>query len=421
MLNPETNDAMKVYVIGGGPAGMMAACSAAYHGASVTLLEKKERLGRKLSITGKGRCNLTSAVELDQFMQGYAGNGRFLYSSLHAFSNQDLMDFFRSRGLELKVERGQRVFPVSDEAHDVVKILQKELQQLNVEVVTDARVDSLVTKGSGFTITCGSRHYFAPKVIVATGGLSYPGTGSTGDGYRWARLLGHHVVDPRPGLVPLVAEEDWIPQLKGLSLKNVQAASYQLDGKRINSEFGEMLFTHFGLSGPIILSMSRDIGEHLHKTGRKVRITIDLKPALTWEQVEARLQRDLDRYARRHFANSLDDLLPRKLIPVIVSLSGIDPHQESGQIKREQRRRLAELLKALPVTITATRPIAEAIVTAGGIDTKEVNPRTMESRLHPNLFFAGEVLDVDGYTGGFNLQAAFSTGYLAGKHSATTG
>ncbi|HOB12193.1 MAG TPA: NAD(P)/FAD-dependent oxidoreductase [Syntrophomonadaceae bacterium] len=410
---------MKVYVIGGGPAGMMAACSAAYHGASVTLLEKMDRLGRKLSITGKGRCNLTSALELDQFiMQGYAGNGRFLYSSLHAFSNQDLMDFFQSRGLKLKVERGQRVFPVSDQAHDVVQVLQQELHKLKIEVVTGARVDSLVPKGTGFRINCGSRQYDAPRVIVATGGLSYPGTGSTGDGYKWARNLGHHVVEPRPGLVPLVAHEDWIPSIKGLSLKNVQATAYQADGKRINSEFGELLFTHFGLSGPIILSMSRDIGQYLHRTGQTVKIVIDLKPALTWEQVEARLQRDLNRYARRHFANSLDDLLPRKLIPVIVGLSGIDPHQQSGHIKKDERRRLTELLKALPVTITATRPVEEAIVTAGGIDIREVDPRTMESRLHRNLFFAGEVLDVDGYTGGFNLQAAFSTGYLAGQHSA---
>lgn len=412
---------MKVYVIGGGPAGMMAACSAAYHGASVTLLEKMDRLGRKLSITGKGRCNLTSALDLDQFMRGYAGNGRFLYSSLHAFSNQDLMDFFQSRGLKLKVERGQRVFPETDEAHDVVRILQQELRKLKIEVITNARVDSLVPRGDGFRINCGTQHYDAPRVIVATGGLSYPGTGSTGDGYRWARSLGHHVVEPRPGLVPLVTREDWIPLLKGLSLKNVQATAYQADGKRINSEFGEMLFTHFGLSGPIILSMSRDIGQYLYKTGQPVKITIDLKPALTWEQVEARLQRDLDRYARRQLINSLDDLLPRKLIPVIVDLSGIDPQRQSGHIKKEERRRLAELLKTLPVTVTATRPVAEAIVTAGGIDVKEVDPRTMESRLHRNLFFAGEVLDVDGYTGGFNLQAAFSTGYLAGQHSAMSG
>lgn len=409
---------MKVYVIGGGPAGMMAACSAAYHGASVVLLEKKDRLGRKLEITGKGRCNLTSSLDLDQFVQGYAGNGKFLYSALHAFSNQDVMDFFRSRGLELKVERGQRVFPVSDQAHDVVRILHQELQRLGIEVITEARVDSIKPQKSGFSIRCGTTNYHAQKVIVATGGLSYPGTGSTGDGYKWAKSLGHTIIDPRPGLVPLVAQEDWVPNLKGLSLRNVQAASYGADGKRINSEFGEMLFTHFGLSGPIILSMSRDIGDHLRQTKEPVKVAIDLKPALTLDQLEARLQRDLDRYARRHFINSLDDLLPRKLIPVIVSLSGIEPHQESGQIKKQQRHHLAELLKSLPVTITATRPVAEAIVTAGGVDTKEVDPHTMESRLHRNLFFAGEILDVDGYTGGFNLQAAFSTGYLAGQHSA---
>lgn len=400
---------------------MMAACSAACHGGTVVLLEKKDRLGSKLRITGKGRCNLTSSLALEQFIQGYAGNGKFLYSALHAFSNQDLMDFFRSRGLQLKVERGQRVFPVSDQAHDVVRILQQELQCLNIEVITGARVDSIKPRGTGFSIQSGTTEYHAPKVIVATGGLSYPGTGSTGDGYKWAKSLGHNIITPRPGLVPLVAQEEWIPSLKGLSLKNVQVTSYRADGKRLNSEFGEMLFTHFGLSGPIILSMSRAIGDHLRQTKEAVKLAIDLKPALTLEQLEARLQRDFQRYARRHLINSLDDLLPRKLIPVIVNLSGIDPHQESGQIKKEQRRHLAELLKSLQVNVTATRPVAEAIVTAGGVDTKEVDPRTMESRLHRNLYFAGEILDVDGYTGGFNLQAAFSTGYLAGRHSAAIG
>lgn len=409
---------MKVLIIGGGPAGMMAAWSAAYHGAEVILLEKKDRPGRKLSITGKGRCNLTSALGLDQFIQGYAGNGRFLYSALHAFSNKDLMEFFESRGLDLKVERGQRVFPVSDHADDVVKIMQQELQRQQVTVVSDIKVNSIEPDEQGLIITTVRRSYKAGCVVIATGGLSYPGTGSTGDGYTWARKLGHRIIDLRPGLVPLVAEENWISGLKGLSLKNVQATAYTDDGKRINSEFGEMLFTHFGLSGPIILSMSRDIGEYLSKSGRKVKVNIDLKPALNSEQLEARLQRDLDRYARRRFINSLDDLLPKKLIPIIVELSNINPQLESGHLRREERHRLMELLKGLPVTITATRPAAEAIVTAGGVDTREVDPRTMESRLVPRVFFAGEVLDVDGYTGGFNLQAAFSTGYLAGKNAA---
>lgn len=399
---------------------MMAAWSAACHGATVTLLEKKPQLGRKLAITGKGRCNITSALSLDRFMEGYAGNGRFLYSALHAFSNQDLMDFFQSRSLPLKVERGQRVFPVSDRAEDVLKTLEGALREQQVRIIKEARVTSLqnLNHPALKKAVTPSGSYTADAVVVATGGLSYPGTGSTGDGYGWARQLGHRIIDPRPGLVPLVAEEDWIAQLKGLSLKNVTAAAYTEEGKRINSEFGEMLFTHFGLSGPIILSMSRDIGEHLYKNSRRVGLTIDLKPALTPEQLEARLQRDLQRYARRHLLNALDELLPRKLIPVVISLSGLSPHQESGQVKRQERRRLMELLKNLPVTITATRPVAEAIVTAGGIDIRQVNPRSMESRLARGVYFAGEVLDVDGYTGGFNLQAAFSTGYLAGKNAA---
>lgn len=399
---------------------MMAAWSAACHGATVTLLEKKLQLGRKLAITGKGRCNITSALSLDRFMEGYAGNGRFLYSALHAFSNQDLMDFFQSRSLPLKVERGQRVFPVSDRAEDVLKTLEGALREQQVRIIKEARVTSLqnLNHPALKKAVTPSGSYTADAVVVATGGLSYPGTGSTGDGYGWARQLGHRIIDPRPGLVPLVAEEDWIAQLKGLSLKNVTAAAYTEEGKRINSEFGEMLFTHFGLSGPIILSMSRDIGEHLYKNSRRVGLTIDLKPALTPEQLEARLQRDLQRYARRHLLNALDELLPRKLIPVVISLSGLSPHQESGQVKRQERRRLMELLKNLPVTITATRPVAEAIVTAGGIDIRQVNPRSMESCLARGVYFAGEVLDVDGYTGGFNLQAAFSTGYLAGKNAA---
>lgn len=410
---------MRVLIIGGGPAGMMAACTAARQGAAVTLLEKKDRPGRKLSITGKGRCNITSALSLDRFMEGYAGNGRFLFSALHEFSNEELMEFFQTRGLKLKVERGQRVFPESDKADDVVRILTDELQRHKVKVVTNSRVVSIQISGKGqIRVNTDSGQHDSDRLVIATGGLSYPGTGSTGDGYTWAKQLGHHVVEPRAGLVPLQAEENWIPELKGLSLKNVEASAYTRSDRLINREFGEMLFTHFGLSGPIILSMSRDIGEHLFKTGEAVLVKIDLKPALTEEQLLARLQRDLDRYARRHLINSLDELLPRKLIPVVISLSGIDPHQESGQIKKEQRRRLLELLKGLPVTVTSTRPIAEAIVTAGGVDVREVNPRTMESRLVKGVYFAGEVLDVDGYTGGFNLQAAFSTGFLAGKNAA---
>ncbi len=409
----------RVIVVGGGPAGMMAAAVAAENGARVTLLEKKEQVGKKLKLTGKGRCNLTSALDGDNFMSGYAGNGRFLYGALSQFSNQDLINFFKKRGLATIVERGQRVFPVSGRAEDVVQVLYRNMLENGVEIVCRHRVQGVEIEGlrikgikvEGGFITCDS-------AIITTGGMSYPGTGSTGDGYNWARAIGHHIIPPRPGLVPLVAGEEWVKKLQGLSLKNVQASAYRIDGSRINQDFGEMLFTHFGVSGPIILSMSRDIGEVLYRRKETVRLYIDLKPALSEEKLDERLQRDLDIYSRRQFKNSLDRLLPKKLIPIIVDLSGIDENKESHQVTRAERRKLLQLLKRLEITITATRPIGEAIVTAGGVDVKEINPKTMESRLVKGLYFAGEILDVDGYTGGFNLQAAFSTGYLAGRSAA---
>ena len=409
----------RVIVVGGGPAGMMAAAVAAENGARVTLLEKKEQVGKKLKLTGKGRCNLTSALDGDNFMSGYAGNGRFLYGALSQFSNQDLINFFKKRGLATIVERGQRVFPVSGRAEDVVQVLYRNMLENGVEIVCRHRVQGVEIEGlrikgikvEGGFITCDS-------AIITTGGMSYPGTGSTGDGYDWARAIGHHIIPPRPGLVPLVAGEEWVKKLQGLSLKNVQAGAYRIDGSRINQDFGEMLFTHFGVSGPIILSMSRDIGEVLYRRKETVRLYIDLKPALSEEKLDERLQRDLDIYSRRQFKNSLDRLLPKKLIPIIVDLSGIDENKESHQVTRAERRKLLQLLKRLEITITATRPIGEAIVTAGGVDVKEINPKTMESRLVKGLYFAGEILDVDGYTGGFNLQAAFSTGYLAGRSAA---
>lgn len=409
----------RVIVVGGGPAGMMAAAVAAENGSRVTLLEKKDKPGKKLKITGKGRCNITSALEQENFISGYAGNGRFLYSALSEFSNRDVIRFFNQRGLATVVERGQRVFPASNRAEDVVNVLYKNMLDQGVQVICMRRVDGIAVedtrvagvKVEGELISCDA-------AIIATGGMSYPGTGSTGDGYAWARAVGHHVVEPRPGLVPLVAQEGWIGQLQGLSLKNVRACACRLNGKKINEEFGEMLFTHFGVSGPIILSMSRDIGEVLYRHKESVRLSIDLKPALSEEKLDERLQRDLSRYSRRQFKNSLGDLLPQKLIPVVVELSGIDGDKESNQVSRAQRRILLQILKGMELTITDTRPIAEAIVTAGGVDVKEINPKTMESKLVKGLFFAGEIIDVDGYTGGFNLQAAFSTGYLAGKSAA---
>lgn len=409
----------KVIVIGAGPAGMMAAGIAAGMGAEVILAEKKPRVGSKLKITGKGRCNITSADDQDSLLKGIPGNGRFLYSALQEFSNMDLLRFFSQQGLATKVERGNRVFPCSDNAEDVVSVLYRFVQQAGALIQTSLTVKSLRID-QGQIIGADSSHGFiaADAVIVATGGLSYPGTGSTGDGYRLAQSCGHTLIAPRPGLVPLVTEESWVKELQGLSLKNVAASSFTAQGKKINEDFGELLFTHFGLTGPIILSMSRDIGTYIYHQREKARIKIDLKPALSREKLDERLLRDLEKYSRRQFKNSLDDLLPQKMIPVFISLSEIDPDKPCHQITRGERHQMVEILKNFTVTVTGTRPIAEAIVTAGGVNVKEVNPKTMESKLVKGLYFAGEVMDVDGYTGGYNLQIAFSTGYVAGKNVA---
>ncbi len=409
----------KVVVIGGGPAGMMAALNARAHGAQVVLIEKNRRVGKKLGITGKGRGNITSAVDRDQFIAAYPGNGRFLYSALNDFSNQDLIEYFEQRGLKTKVERGNRVFPQSERALDVVNLLYKNMLEAGVEIIAEREVSGIVIKSqrAAGVITAGGG-ITADAVIIATGGLSYPATGSTGDGYKWAAEAGHRITKTRASLVPLVIGEDWVKELQGLSLKNVRASAWKIDGSQINEDFGEMLFTHFGVSGPIILSMSSDIGKCLSEEKKAVMLTIDLKPALSEEKLDERVQRDFLKYSRRNLKNSLGELLPKKMIPVIIALSGIDGEKECSRISREERGRLVKRLKALSMTVIATRTVAEAIVTAGGVDVKEVNPRTMESKLIRGLFFAGEVLDIDGYTGGFNLQAAFSTGYAAGKYAA---
>lgn len=409
----------KVLVIGAGPAGMMAAGVAASRGASVTLLEKKDKVGKKLNITGKGRCNITAWVDSDELIKGFPGNGRFLYSCFNEFSNNDLVKFFNDRGLPTKVERGNRVFPVSDKAGDVVKVLYDYACRAGVEVLTSTEVRKIrCQEAKAIGVATDKGELDAGAVIITTGGLSYPGTGSTGDGYRWARQFGHRVIEPRPGLVPLLVTEKWVSDLQGLSLKNVRATSFADNGKKINEDFGELLFTHFGLSGPIILSMSHDISEYLYKTKKTVTMKLDLKPALSEEKLNERLQRDLDKYSRKMFKNALNDLLPQKLIPVVIALSEIEPEKECHQITRTERFGLGKLMKNLSMTVNGTRPIAEAIVTSGGVDVKGVNPKTMESKLVKGLFFAGEVLDVDGYTGGYNLQAAFSTGYVAGKCAA---
>jgi predicted Rossmann fold flavoprotein len=410
----------KVLVIGGGAAGLMAAASAAENGAAVTLLEKMAAPGRKLLITGKGRCNVTNVADVKTIIDNIPGNGAFLYSALHAFSNRDLMAWLEDRGVPLKTERGGRVFPVSDKAGDVVAAFVRALAALDVNVVIGQAVKRITLREGRVSgaVTADGREWPADAVILATGGASYPGTGSSGDGYRMAADLGHAITPLRPSLVPLEVAEDWVGDLQGLALKNV-AVTAVAGGRTLAEEFGELLFTHFGLSGPVILSLSNPVAAALHRDpGGEVLVVINLKPALSAETLDKRLQRDFAKFARKQFKNSLGDLLPARLTAVITDLSHIDPDKPVHQVTREERARLAALLQQFTLTVTGTRPLAEAIVTAGGVRTKELNPATMASRLIPGLYLAGEVIDVDGYTGGFNLQAAFSTGCVAGRAAA---
>lgn len=405
----------QVIVVGGGAAGMMAAGQAAKGGAKVLLLEKKERLGRKIAISGKGRCNITNEENVSDFMSHYPGNGRFLHSILRDFDNVALRDFLASYGIETKVERGGRVFPVSDDAEKVVEALETFLADKGVEIRSGIAVEEILVENGHVTGVrlAGQKRLMASAVIVCTGGSSYPATGSSGDGFRFARKLGHRVITPRPALVPLKAAEDWAKELQGLALRNVEASLW-IGGKKRTTEFGEMLFTHFGVSGPIILTLSRQAGDAL-RDGEKVRLLINLKPALSQEQLDARVQRDFQKYSNKQFKNALDDLLPQSLIPVMIRLSGINPEGVVHQINREERKRLVRLLQELPLTITETLSIETAIVTAGGVDVKEINPKTMASKCVEGLYWAGEVVDVDGITGGYNLQAAFAMGYRAGR------
>ncbi|KNY26208.1 NAD(P)/FAD-dependent oxidoreductase [Pseudobacteroides cellulosolvens] len=405
----------KVFVIGGGPAGIMAAGKAAELGNDVILLEKNDRLGKKILISGKGRCNVTSNTDIEGLIKNTPGNGNFLYSSFYTFSNHDLIAMLNGLGLETKVERGERVFPVSDNSKDVVDALWKFLKLKGVSVRLNSPVDSIITKDGKVTgiITRDGKKLECDCVILATGGVSYPGTGSTGDGFKIAKELGHKIIDLKPSLVPLLAKEKWVKDLQGLSLKNVEISLKNSKGKKIYSDFGEMLFTHFGVSGPLILSASRHILEYEYKD---VVLSIDLKPALNEEKLYDRLTRDFEKYSRKQFKNALDDLLPSKMIPVVIDLSLISPEKFVNQITKEEKRSLVKLLKNLEINICGARPITEAIVTAGGVSTLEINPSTMESKLINGLFFAGEIIDVDAYTGGFNLTIAFSTGYLAGAN-----
>lgn len=409
----------QVIIIGGGAAGLMAAISAAQHGAKVTILEKMKDIGRKILITGKGRCNITNSCDIPDLVKNMTGNGPFLYSAFHAFSNLDIIEFLNQAGLPTKVERGGRVFPVSDQAKDVIKTFSRELKKLQVTVKTEQIVKKIIIEnGRVVGVATVDTEYRGDAVIIATGGASYPGTGSSGDGYRLAQAVGHSIIPLKPSLVPLEVAEEWITELQGLSLKNV-TATVICDEKKAADEFGEMLFTHYGLSGPIILSLSKKVAELFqHNHGKEVTIEVNLKPALNTETLDKRLQRDFTKFARKQLKNSLHELLPSKLIPVVMDLAFIDPDKFVHQITKEERSRLLDVLQHLSFTITKTRSVTEAIVTAGGVSTKEIDARSMESKLIKSLYFAGEVIDIDGYTGGFNLQAAFSTGYVAGKHAA---
>ena len=398
-------------VIGGGPAGMMCAFTAAQRGLSVVLLEPNDELGRKLRITGKGRCNVNNNCDIKTFMANIPGDGRFLYSALNRLSPADTIAFFEGHGLPLKTERGNRVFPQSDNANDVANLMASLCKKQGVCIRHTSAKQIITENGAVAGVATGEGYLPCRAAAVCTGGLSYPLTGSTGAGYEFARNLGHTVSPLRPSLVPLVSPDAYCAEMQGFAPKNVTLSAYE-DDKLIYRELGEMLFTHFGVSGPLVLSASAK----MRKMGSAVyRLSIDLKPGLDEKKLDARILRDFEKYANREFKNALGDLAGHSMIPILVRLSGIPENKPVNTITREERKRLVALLKAFPVAVSGFRPIEEAIVTSGGVSTKEINPRTMESKLVSGLFFAGEVLDVDGYTGGFNLQIAWSTGYVAGN------
>jgi len=410
-----------VIVIGAGAAGMMAAIAASENGAKVTLLEHNEKTGKKVFITGKGRCNITNACETEKFFDHVISNGKFLYSAFYRLDNQAVIRFFEEAGCKCKEERGERIFPVSDHSSDVIAALNRKMTQNKVDVRLHTKVKELLFEETeerkevvGVILSSGQK-LCADKVIVATGGKSYEATGSTGDGYRFAIDAGHSIKEIKPALVPFTVEETWCMAMQGLALKNV-GILLQSGKKKIYEGFGEMLFTHFGVSGPLILSASSHyVKKYL---GQPVTLSIDLKPALTKEQLDKRILRDFEKNKNKQFKNSLDGLLPAKMVPVIIKLSGILPEKKVNEITKEERAGLVDLLKNLTMHINGTRDFKEAIITQGGINVKEINPSTMESKIIKNLYFAGEVLDLDAVTGGFNLQIAWSTGYLAGVSAA---
>lgn len=415
---------MKVIVIGGGPAGMMAAITASENGNDVTLVEKMNSLGRKLLITGKGRCNITSSLNIEEFIKNTPGNGRFLYSCYQKYTNKDIIEFLRKQGLEVKEERGNRIFPVTDKSQDVLKCFTKKLKENRVKILYNMQVQKILVdeqKERAIGILANNEEMYADKIILATGGKSYPLTGSTGDGYKMVEELGHNVTKIKPSLVPLeIYQKSLCQDLQGLSLRNIEMKILDKSkNKTIYEDFGEMLFTHFGVSGPTIISSSahlvryKNIDEKLKN--REIVLKIDFKPALSTKKLDDRILRDFVEFKNKQFKNSLEKLLPHKLINPIIKLSKIDPDKKVNEITKEERTRLVELLKNFTIEIKGFRLIDEAIVTSGGIKISEINPKTMESKLVKNLYFAGEIIDVDSYTGGFNLQIAYSTGFVAGS------
>ena len=407
----------RVVVIGGGAAGLMAAVIAGREGAKVTLLEKMNYVGKKMGITGKGRCNITNACDMSDFIKNTPGNGKFLYGAYERFTNEDLLQLLHDAGLETKVERGGRVFPASDSALDVRNTFMKLMKHYGVDVHLEEPVKKLLVDDGVVTGVVTDREtYHADAVVIATGGKSYPATGSTGDGYILAAQVGHKITDIRPSLVPIVTEESWVKDLMGISLRNVEL-SVVAKNKVQAKMFGEMMFTHFGITGPIVLSLSHTVGKLMRKKNiGTIGLDINLKPALSPEILDKRLQKDFDLYSKKQLINGMKDLLPSRLIPLIIELAGIDLQKPINQISKEERQQIGYMLQHMPLTVKGLRPVEEAIVTAGGISLKEFNPKTMESKLVKGLYGAGEVLDIDAFTGGYNLQAAFSTGYVAAMH-----
>ncbi|MHC1713985.1 MAG: NAD(P)/FAD-dependent oxidoreductase [Acidaminococcaceae bacterium] len=408
-----------IIVVGGGAAGLLAGIAATELGAQVMILEKMRTPGRKMLITGKGRCNITNNCEIAEIIRNLPGNGRFLNSALHRFSNDDMIYLLESHGLQTKVERGGRVFPVTDKAKDVVDTLLNIYREKGGKLLVDQTVSKILIEDGcvAGVVTNDGNKYTADAVIITTGGASYPGTGSDGNGFTLAKACGHTIITLKPSLVPLESDSEYIKSLQGLSLRNVKA-SICCGEKVLASEFGEMLFTHFGFSGPIILSLSKAVAEAFAAGNKDLDLIIDLKPALAVQKLDLRIQRDFANYLRKQLVNGMKDLLPGRLIPVVLDAAFLNPDKPINQVSKEERARLVYNLKTLSFPITGTRPLAEAIVTAGGVSTKEINPKTFESKIVKKLYFAGEVIDVDGYTGGYNLQAAFSSGYAAGYAAA---